>query len=210
MAGTTKAAGRVLLAAASMPAAAVLGAAPASAAVSAAIKVQYPVNGTSTVKKTGGSMTLGPGTLDTTVLTRPGGGDLTGNLALPPARTSFEAGGFIPVKATVTVIPTAPVTGVIAQGVVTTHAEAYIQLSDIWVAGIFYTPVGNECKTATPVSMDLKSTGSFTVFNGGKVAGSYTIPDFKNCTIFGPLLTSLVSGPDNTIELTLGKAIPIP
>ncbi|QFU87397.1 hypothetical protein [Amycolatopsis sp. YIM 10] len=197
----------VMAMAAAVFSAGVLAAAPASAAT---LKVRYPVTGESVVKKTGSPLALGPGTLDTTVTTKPGGGDISGVLSIPPAKASFQVFGFIPVKATVTVIPTGPVTGEIKQGVITTHADAYIQLSDIWVAGIFYTPVGNECKTQNPVGMDLKSEGDFTIFNGGTVSGSYTIPEFKNCTIFAPLLSSLVSGPDNTIKLLLGKASSLP
>ncbi|WP_092526018.1 hypothetical protein [Amycolatopsis arida] len=184
----------------------VLAAAPASAAT---IKVQYPVTGQSVIKKTGGTLELGPGTLRTTVETRTGGADLTGHLELPPAKSSFTVAGFIPVRATVTVIPTTPVTGQIVQGVVDARSEAHIQLSDIWVAGVIYTPVGNECRTERPVAMDLRSEGDFTIFDGGTMSGVYTIPDFRNCTIFGPLLSSLVSGPDNTITLELGRATPI-
>ncbi|WP_158888887.1 hypothetical protein [Amycolatopsis anabasis] len=183
-------------------AASVLGAAPASAAT---INVTYPVTGTTVIKNNGSTLPLGPGSMKTTVVTRTGGGDLTGTLDLPPTRSTFTVGGIIPAKATVTIIPAGPVTGKIEQGVVTAHSDVYIQLSDIWVAGIFHTPVGNECRTETPVGMDLKSEGAFTVFNGGTVAGTYTIPDFANCTIFGPLLSSQVSGPGNTISLLLGK-----
>lgn len=197
----------VMAMAAAVFSAGVLAAGPASAAT---LKVRYPVTGESVVKKTGSPLPLGPGTLDTTVTTKPGGGDISGVLSIPPAKASFQVFGFIPVKATVTVIPTGPVTGEIKQGVITTHTDAYIQLSDIWVAGVFYTPVGNECKTQTPVGMDLKSEGDFTIFNGGTVSGTYTIPEFKNCTIFAPLLSSLVSGPDNTIKLLLGKASSLP
>jgi hypothetical protein len=40
---------------------------------------------------------------------------------------------------------------------------------------------------------------------GAGSASAYTIPDFANCTIFGPLPSSQVSGPGNTISLQLGK-----
>ncbi|WP_246258028.1 hypothetical protein [Amycolatopsis anabasis] len=182
--------------------ASLLTAAPASAAT---IKVTYPVSGTTTVKKTGSSLELGPGTLAATVTTKTGGGDVVGTLNLPPAHAEFTVAGLIPVKAKVTVIPTGPATGEIKQGVLTSHAEAYMQLSDIWVGGIFPIPVGDECRTEQPIALDLKSEGSFTVFAGGTVAGTFTIPDFKNCTIFAPILNPLISGPDNTIKLTLGK-----
>jgi hypothetical protein len=181
---------------------ALLGALPASAAT---ISVTYPVTGSTAIKKNGSTLPLGPGTLKSTIVTNATGADLTGTLDLPPSKSSFTVAGFIPVQATVTVIPAGPVSGTLSQGVVTAHSDVYIQLSDIWLAGIFYTPVGDECRTKTPVSMDLRSEGGFTVFNGGTVAGTYTIPDFANCTIFGPLLSSQVSGPDNTISLQLGK-----
>ncbi|PXY24200.1 hypothetical protein [Prauserella flavalba] len=187
-----------------MLAATVLGATPASAAT---FNVNYPVTGESVVAKTGSTLELGPGTLSTTVTTRTGGADLTGTLQLPPSQASFSVAGFIPVRATVTIIPTGPVTGTLVQGVVNAHAEAYIQLSNIWVAGVFYTPVGKECRTEQPVSIDMVSESNFTVFNGGTVSGTYTIPDFDNCTIFSWLLSSLVSGPDNTISLDLGRPV---
>ncbi|WP_040405994.1 hypothetical protein [Amycolatopsis nigrescens] len=183
---------------------------PAAPASAAEIKVSYPVSGTSMVKKTGSALELGPGTLAATVTTKPGGGDVKGVLNLPPAHASFAVAGLIPVQATVTVLPTGPATGEIKQGVLTSRAEFDLKLSDIWVGGIFPIPVGGECKTEQPVSVDLKSEGAFTVFGGGAVAGSYTIPDFENCTIFAPILSPLISGPDNTIKLTLGKPTPIP
>jgi hypothetical protein len=180
----------------------VLVAAPASAAT---IGLTYPVSGTSSIKKTGSTLELGPGTLSATVVTNSTGGEVTGTLSLPPSKSSFTIIGIVPVSATVTVIPAGPATGTIKQGALTAHAEAYIQLSDISVAGILPLPVGDSCRTKDPVAMDLQSQGAFTVFAGGNVSGAYTIPDFDNCTIFGPILSSLISGPDNAITLTLGK-----
>ncbi|RZQ64925.1 hypothetical protein EWH70_07555 [Amycolatopsis suaedae] len=180
--------------------ASVLSAAPASAAE---LKLTYPVSGTSIVAKTGGELKLGPGTLKSTVTPKPGGGDIVGDISLPPSQATFEVVGFIPAKATVTVLPTGPAVGEIKQGALTARSSFNLQLTDIWVGVI--PMIGAKCTTAEPVVVDLKSTGSFTVFNGGNLEGVYTIPKFGGCPVLDAALSSMISGPDNKLTFTLGK-----
>jgi hypothetical protein len=42
------------------------------------------------------------------------------------------------------------------------------------------------------------------------VSGTYTIPQFAHCGLVTPVLNLTITGPGNTISLTLGKAHVVP
>jgi len=64
--------------------------------------------------------------------------------------------------------------------------------------------VGDNCTTATPISVEMKGTFSFD--QPGEFVGVYEIPPFANCQGLEAVLTALISGPDNTFT---AKFIPI-
>ena len=84
-----------------------------------------------------------------------------------------------------------------------------MRIVDLKVAGIDM-PVGNACQTSRPVSVTVSSQPGFNILKGGKLAGTYTIPQFANCGLETPLINLTVPGAGNSIALTLGKGTVIP
>ncbi|MYW96666.1 hypothetical protein G3I59_40180 [Amycolatopsis rubida] len=197
-----------VLAAAAATAVSLASAVPA-AATEIPIPISYSVTGSTVVKKTGSTLDLGPGSLAGNLLVddQTGAVGLNANLQLPPATAhiSMLAGGF-KIKAKVTVTPTAPATGTLANGTLTTHETANMEISDIWagpIVPVFPVPtVPGSCTTVKPIDLTL-TAANVDITKPITLAGNYTIPDFKNCFIADLALGALVSGPDNTISLTL-------
>jgi hypothetical protein len=182
---------------------------PASADV-IEIPVSYSVAGTTTVKKTGSTMKLGPGTLKGNLIIddQTGSVGLSADLSLPPSQADISlVSGLFRVKATVKVIPLGPATGTIADGTLTTHAKANMEISNIWVgllAPVIPLPtVPGACRTKTPVDLNLVAPNIDITSPTISISATYTIPEFNNCFIADLALGALVSGPGNTISLDL-------
>ncbi|MFE0025695.1 hypothetical protein [Amycolatopsis sp. NPDC059021] len=175
--------------------------------------VSYQVSGSTTVKKTGSTMRLGPGSLDGALIvnTDTNAVSLKANLKLPDAQADISLlAGLFRVKAKVRITPTGPVTGTLADGTLTTHATANMEISNIWagpIVPIFPLPtVPGSCKTVKPIEMNLTAK-NVDIFNPPiKVSGSYTIPEFTNCFIADVALGAMVSGPDNALTLEMNAA----
>jgi hypothetical protein len=200
----------LVLPAAALAVSVIQAAGPASAAPSArsvpadtVISATYPVTGSTFISKINSTVTLGPGTLasslDTTTST------LTGTLTLPPATGSFKALGFIPVTATTEFVQDGTATGTLKNGVVTTTAQVTVKLTSLKAAGI-PIPVGSKCQTSTPAAITLTSQAGFNLLNGGNLSGTYTIPQFSHCGLATLLINLTIPGAGNTINLALGKA----
>ena len=186
-------------------AAVTIAATPAAASADTTLTVRYPVNGSTFLKAANATVPLGPGTLRTKVnLTT---GKVTASLNLPPATGSFKELGVIPVTATVAFIQDGPTTGTVDlnTGAVTTMSNITLQITSLSVGGL-PVPVGPACESATPASVSLASQPGFSIVNGGTVSGTYTVPPFANCGLTTPVLNLTVTGPGNTLSLTLGKA----
>ena len=185
-----------------------IAAAPAASA-DTVVKVKYKVNGSTFLKAPNASIPLGPGTLKASVDLNTG--SLTASLNLPPATGSFKELGLIPVTATAAFIQNGPTTGTVDlnTGAVTTTSNITLQITALSIAGL-PVPVGPACESATPASIALTSQPGFNIANGGKVSGTYTVPPFANCGLITPVLNLTITGPGNTISLTLGKAHALP
>jgi hypothetical protein len=182
---------------------------PASADV-VEIPVGYAVTGTTVVKKTGSAMKLGPGNLDGALIIDDvtGSVGLRANLTLPPSQANISlVSGLFKIKAKVKITPTGPATGTLADGTLTTHAQANMEIYDIWagllVPVIPLPTVPGSCKASKPLELDLSAKDVDIFAPKFTVSGTYTIPDFKNCFIADLALGALVSGPGNTISLDL-------
>jgi hypothetical protein len=184
---------------------ATIAATPAAASASTTLTVRYPVHGSTFLKAANATVTLGPGTLRSKVNLSTGA--VTANLNLPPATGSFKESGIIPVTATVAFIQNGPTTGTVNlnTGAVTTMSSITLQVTSLSVGGL-PVPVGPACESATPASVALASQPGFSIVNGGTVSGTYTVPPFAHCGLVTPVLNLTVTGPGNTISLTLGKA----
>jgi hypothetical protein len=193
------------LGAAGLVAAGALVAAAGPASASASLKAKYKVTGSTYLAGPKATLKLGPGTLsaNVNVLT----GKVSATLSMPPATGSFKQFGIIPVTATTKFINDGPTTGKInlKTGHVTTTSKITLQIVGLSVAGI-PVPVGKSCETASPIVVTLKSQPGFNLLGGGKVAGSYTIPDFHHCGLTTLLINQTIPASGNTITLKLGKA----
>jgi hypothetical protein len=181
-----------------------LAAAP-TASADTVVKVRYPVHGSTLIKAANATVSLGPGTLKSKVDLNTGA--VTASLSLPPATASFKELGVIPVTATVAFIQNGPTTGKVNlnTGAVTTKSSITLQITSLSVAGL-PVPVGPACESATPAAISLASQPGFSIVKGGTVSGTYTIPPFAHCGLITPVLNLTITGPGNTISLTLGKA----
>jgi hypothetical protein len=188
---------------------ATIAATPAAASAATVLKVRYPVNGSTFLKAANATVPLGPGALRSRV--NLSNGNVTASLNLPPATGSFKEFGLIPVTATVAFIQNGPTTGKVDlnTGAVTTMSSITLQITSLSVGGL-PVPVGPSCESATPASVALASEPGFSIVNGGTVSGTYTVPPFAGCGLITPVLNLTITGPGNTISLTLGKAHVIP
>ena len=184
---------------------ATIAATPAAASAATTLKVRYPVNGSTFIKAANATVPLGPGTLRSRV--NLSNGNVTASLNLPPATGSFKELGLVPVTATVAFIQNGPTTGKVDlnTGAVTTMSSITLQITSLSVSGL-PVPVGPVCESATPASVSLASQPGFSIVNGGTVSGTYTVPPFAHCGLITPVLNLTITGPGNTISLTLGKA----
>lgn len=175
---------------------------PASAA--GAIKVKYKISGSTFLAGPMASLALGPGTLSAKVTET---GKISATLSLPPATGSFKQFGVVPVTATAKLINDGPTTGTVnlKTGVVRSTSKITMQITSLTVAGL-PIPVGTRCETSSPVVVSLKSQKGFNILNGGKVAGSYTIPKFSHCGLATLLINLTIPASGNTLTLKLGKA----
>lgn len=195
---------RARVVAATLAAAAGVVPAAGTAHADVVLQVNYPLTGTTFIKSTGSSMSLGPGTLAASL-------DedfaITAKTTLPPATGSFKEFGVIPVSVTTEFIETTPTTGKVDvdTGAVQTTSHFTLRLTDLKVAGI-PTPVGDHCETKTPAVISVASDANFNILTGGNLNGAYTIPPFQNCLLATPLIDLTVPGAGNTITLTLGAA----
>ncbi|MGH3397014.1 MAG: hypothetical protein ACRDPO_20230 [Streptosporangiaceae bacterium] len=175
-----------------------------AASASSALTVKYKVTGSTFLKSVNTTATLGPGTLTSKV--NLGNGKLTASLSLPAATVSFKEFGLVPVTATTEFVQDGPTTGRlnVSTGAVSTTSKIILKLTSMNVAGL-PVPVPSGCQSA-PATIKLASLKGFSVVNGGKLAGTYTIPKFAGCGLLTPVLNLTIPGSGNTIALKLGKA----
>jgi hypothetical protein len=178
-------------------------AAPASATTS--IHATYKVTGSTFLKAPNATLPLGPGKLAANV--NLGTGKITAALTMPDATLTFKQFGLIPVTATTRFINNGPTTGKvnINTGAVTTTSHITFQIVSLSAAGL-PVPVGPSCESSAPAVIRVASQPGFSILNGGNLAGAYTIPQFAHCGLVTPLINVTLTGPGNTITLTLGKA----
>lgn len=183
-----------------------LSATPAAAGV----VFRYDVTGGEAfVKKLDSTIQVGTGTLAADVDVRTG--DFTADLDLATAHGEFRVFGFFPVSADLDLEQAGPATGNLTGGVIVGRADVILRLSNVKVAGI-PAFIGDNCRTATPASIPLKSGPGFNPVVGGDLLSdpSFTIPSFTGCKLITVIpffvdlaLHALISGPDNTLKLTI-------
>ena len=178
---------------------------PGMASAATLLHAKYKVSGSTYLKSPNFTLALGPGRLSSTLNLATG--KLTASLSLPNATGSFKQSGIIPVTATTQLINDGPTTGKVNRntGAVKTKSKITMRIVSLTVAGV-NVPVGSSCETSTPVVVALASLPKFNVLAGGKLAGTYTIPNFSHCGPATLLINATIPGSGNTITLKLGAA----
>jgi hypothetical protein len=178
---------------------------PGMASAATLLHAKYKVSGSTYLKNPNFTLALGPGTLSSTL--NAATGKLTANLSLPNATGSFKQFGIVPVTATTQLINDGPTTGKLNlnTGAVKTRSKITMRIVSLTVSGV-NVPVGSSCETSTPVVVALASKPKFNVLAGGKLAGTYAIPQFSKCGLATVLINATIPGSGNTITFKLGKA----
>jgi hypothetical protein len=209
-------------------------AAPAFAGITLTL-TNHAVSGYLTPKKLGEPVVLpkhstfnGVANLASSPPTPGWGGTLTGSLYVPPFEASLKLGGVVPTNVGVTFkevgtsegtigeapaadCPDPAIPGPCAQMKVT--SKAIIGMTELGLLGIG-TPV--HCETSEPVVFNLTDYLTFEEITeiGPHFTGTVTIPSVT-CSgvegvLVGPLLTTLMSGPENPYSLYIGLREPEP
>jgi Secretory lipase len=139
-------------------------------------------------------------------------GALTANLSIPPIDQTIFI-GLIPVTVKGALTPTGTIhgsVGLTSGGVFSESASGSAnELVGSVGIGIFTVPIG--CTTVEPIQLPLSISEQVNalVVGGFTFSTKVTVPEFGGCGIFGPILSSTMSGPGNTIEMTAKPPPPI-
>ncbi len=131
---------------------------------------------------------------------------LTGSAELAPLTAKLTLAHLIGVTSTVRVVPTGPLTGTIdlAASRLTTTTTFTLEVTDVHLdAAPFINLVPSGCRTSRPTTLTLQNTSPVDIFQPITTRGTYTIPSFTRCGVLTPLLSLLLSGPNNTMTLVL-------
>ena len=126
---------------------------PASSAGAVTLPVDYTVDASTTLATLHQTVTVPPGTFTGTIDLSDG--DLSGDLALPPATTTVGLAGIGLATATFRLAPTKPITGRVDLStlVVTATASFDVRVTSVDPLGLPTNLVGNSCGTSKPVSV---------------------------------------------------------
>jgi hypothetical protein len=138
--------------------------------------------------------------------------DPDGELRYPVAPGSFYSFGFVPTTGTMQLTQLAAANVHIwfqgKLGLATATLQVSIQLLEAHVNGT-EIKLGPNCRSETPVDVVLSAVpGTYSITDGGVLDGTITIPPFSGCgedEDLDPLITGLVSGPNNYVKMTQSK-----
>lgn len=175
------------------------------------VEVTQSIVGETLIAASGGTLPLN-GAIDAALLLSTG--EFTGELTLEPTQGTFTLSDFFlfrPLKATAQVEfeSLQPTEGIIdgddlhAISVVSVRVKSV----DLSFFGLTLFPVGGgeECRTSKPVVIELSTPAGevFRPLEGGNLEGVYDLPPLENCGSLTETLNGFMSGPGNTINLTL-------
>ncbi|KFU76841.1 hypothetical protein SAMN04489729_7228 [Amycolatopsis lurida] len=186
----------------------------------------FELQGTSTITKLGAFARLKPAFMVNAVWhvdleNTEGPGKITGSVMMPPSSITFLGFGFVPITATMELLPEDYATGnhiIDVDGVsipepegsstVLTPLKVYGKLSGVTINGVGLD-VGDNCLTAEPIKINLRGE-KYGMFTGGVVRTDpkwtdpayrdFTLPPFSGCGVkedLDSLLTGMASGPGN-------------
>ncbi|TDC73046.1 DUF6801 domain-containing protein [Actinomadura sp. 7K507] len=158
----------------------------------------FALNGSSAIRASGGTLPL-TGTLDAAL----DGTSVTADLALDPSKTQIQVFGFLPVTVDVAFAAQGRTTGTLKDGALTTTSKVITRLPSFSVFGVIPIGGGDECRTAEPSDITLTSQAAFDPGTGGALEGAYDLPALTGCGALTDVLSPSLTGPDNTINVTL-------
>lgn len=164
----------------------------------------WQLSGTTTLAKLGQVLTLPAdstfdGSANLTTQT------LTGNLSIKPFTTVISLLG-IKVTTAITLTPAAAVSGTIAlDGDGNLHVSGKAPVT-VGIRSLSLGPItlGTNCRTSSPLNIPLQYDGPVSDLGSkGLTFNSVaTFPSLTGCGLYGPLLTSLISGGGNKFSIT--------
>ncbi|MFC7530807.1 hypothetical protein [Actinoplanes sp. GCM10030250] len=131
---------------------------------------------------------------------------VTGSANLSDLTAKLKLANLIGVTSTVKIVPVGGLTGTIDLGAskLSTTTTFTLQVVDVHQdAAPKLNLVKSSCRTVRPSTLTLNNTTPVELFKPITMVGTYTIPRFTGCGLLTPLLSLLLSGPNNTMTLTL-------
>jgi hypothetical protein len=177
---------------------------PSSPPPGGSLNLNYSVNGSTHIQALGADVKVGPGSLKVGVDLQTGA--LAGDLVLPDQATSFTIFGFLPGTAKVKLLPVGQTTGTFQNNTVKSDSKETIRLTDVALFGYPLVSNSTTCQTVSPADIALISGPDFSIQNGGKLTGTYTIPALKDCGSFNDYISYFAAGPNNTISVQVAPA----
>jgi hypothetical protein len=152
-------------------------------------------------------------------------GTMAGNLTVPPFHAKLKLAGLVPTEVGVTLTQVeetqAEILAEPRSDCVTSPSQWCVKVQAVAKANIGLTMVGvfglevpTHCETTEPVDLPLSSTLTFTELQevGPRFSGTATIPSIAceglSGIVVGPLVTAVMSGPDNPFALHIGPYEP--
>ncbi|MCS0635740.1 hypothetical protein NX801_08695 [Streptomyces sp. LP05-1] len=159
----------------------------------------YSADGSTLLKATAGGAPV-RGTYNATYTPKDGkAGSTRGELRLDSTGGPLTLLGFLPATATYRFTPEDKASGSYSD----TAGETLRQPTTMTVPQVtlFGLPVGGgeSCRTTGPFDLSLASTAA----GPTRFKGTYTLPPLTGCGLFNDAISAAVSGPDNTMDLTL-------
>jgi hypothetical protein len=177
---------------------------PSSPPPGGTLNLNYAVAGSTHIQALGSDVKVGPGTLNVKVDLQ--SGNLAGDLALPDTTATFKIFGFLPGTAKVKLIPDGQTTGTFKNNTVNSNSKETIRLTDVALFGFPLVSNSTTCQTKTPAEIPMVSGPDFSVQNGGKLTGTYTIPPLQGCGQFNDYISYFTAGPNNAITVQVTPA----
>ena len=141
-------------------------------------------------------------------------GTLEATLHIPPMKQTFFV-GLLPVTVSGSLTPTGPAKGTFgfstdgSEVFESADGKANEEVKAVSI-GLLYLPLG--CRTVEPIDLPLsikEPTNALSSAGSFSFSAEVTVPEFGECGLLGPLISSATSGPGNKVEMTATPPAPI-
>ncbi|WP_436493572.1 hypothetical protein [Actinokineospora sp. HUAS TT18] len=194
---------RALIRSLALPLAAAIGVALAPAAsADPIIPLTWSITGTTTIAKPGLSVPIPPGAKFVGQIDL-ADWKLTGETTIPDLVSKGKLLNAVPYTAIVRQVATKPLDGGIVDGKVQVNRYFRLQiikLSVDFLPNLNLVPAG--CTTSADSVSTLTNTTPIDLFKPMGLTGEFAIPSFTKCGLLTPVITSMMSGPGNKMDLT--------